>query len=129
MLDRRSEVGGSFDQVLHELTITEKPEDVYVRMPQMNQIALAEIIDAASSPTSLDGPHGRQRLVAVHADDDPVALTSSPRPSKAVTCRCRSPKSPRLSSVGSECWPRDVSARDTSSAVSPRRIGSGVDVG
>jgi hypothetical protein len=52
MLDRRSEVGGSFDQVLHELTITEQPEDVYVRMPQMNQIALAEIFDAASSPTS-----------------------------------------------------------------------------
>ena len=59
---------------LHELTITEQPDGVYVRMSQISQIALAEIIERSLVGDVLGGPDGWQQLVADHADDDPVAV-------------------------------------------------------
>ena len=59
---------------LHELTITEQPDGVYVRMSQISQIALAEIIERCLVGDVLGGPDGWQQLVADHADDDPVAV-------------------------------------------------------
>ena len=59
---------------LHELTITEQPDGVYVRMSEINQIALAEIIERSLVADVLGGPDGWQRLVEDHVDDDPVAV-------------------------------------------------------
>jgi hypothetical protein len=59
---------------LHELTITEQPGGVYVRMSQISQIALAELIERSLVNDALGGPDGWQKLVAEHADDDPVAV-------------------------------------------------------
>jgi hypothetical protein len=59
---------------LHELTITEQPDGVYVRMSQMGQIALTETIERCLVADVLGGPEGWPKLVAEHADDDPVAV-------------------------------------------------------
>ena len=59
---------------LHELTITEQPGGVYVRMSQINQIALAEIIERCLVADVLGGPEGWEKFVADHADEDPVAV-------------------------------------------------------
>jgi hypothetical protein len=59
---------------LHELTITEQPGGVYVRMSQISQIALAELIERSLVTDVLGGPAGWQKLVAEHDDDDPVAV-------------------------------------------------------
>ena len=59
---------------LHELTITEQPDGVYVRMSQINQIALAEIAERCLVADVLGGPDGWEKLVAEHADEDPVAV-------------------------------------------------------
>jgi hypothetical protein len=59
---------------LHELTITEQPGGVYVRMSQISQIALAELIERSLVADVLGGPNGWQKLVADHDDADPVAV-------------------------------------------------------
>jgi hypothetical protein len=59
---------------LHELTITEQPDGVYVRMSEINQIALGEIIERSLTNDVLGGPGGWQRLVAEHDDDEPIAV-------------------------------------------------------
>ena len=59
---------------LHELTITEQPDGVYVRMSRIHQIALAETIERCLVTDVLGGPEGWQELVAEHADEDPVAV-------------------------------------------------------
>src|SRR5262245_43685877 len=59
---------------LHQLTITEQPGGDYVRMSRINQIALAEAIERCLVADVLGGPDGWQKLVADHADSDPVAL-------------------------------------------------------
>jgi hypothetical protein len=59
---------------LHELTITETPDGVYVRMSQISQIALADLIERSLVNDVLGGPDGWQKLVAEHTDDDPVAV-------------------------------------------------------
>ena len=59
---------------LHELTITEQPDGVYVRMSQISQIAFADLIERSLVDNVLDGADGWQSLVAEHADDDPVAV-------------------------------------------------------
>jgi hypothetical protein len=59
---------------LHQLTITEQPDGDYVRMSQINQIALAEIIERSLANDVLGGPGGWQQLVAEHGDDDPIAV-------------------------------------------------------
>jgi hypothetical protein len=60
--------------ILHELTITEQPDGVYVRMSQISQIALAEIIERSLVSDVLGDADGWQQLVAEHADEDPVAV-------------------------------------------------------
>jgi hypothetical protein len=59
---------------LHELTITEQVNGEYVRMSRINQIALAEIVERSLVADVLGGPDGWERLVADHADVDPVAV-------------------------------------------------------
>src|SRR5262245_40770258 len=59
---------------LHQLTITEQAGGDYVRMSRINQIALAEVIERCLVGDVLGGPDGWQKLVADHADSDPVAL-------------------------------------------------------
>jgi hypothetical protein len=59
---------------LHELTVTEQPDGVYVRMSQIGQIALAEIIERSLVNDVLGGADGWQKFVAEHGDDDPVAV-------------------------------------------------------
>ncbi len=59
---------------LHELTITEQPGGIYVRLAQISQIALAELIERSLVADVVGGPEGWQQLVAEHADDDPVAV-------------------------------------------------------
>ena len=56
---------------LHELTITEQPDGVYVRMSRISQIALAELIERSLVADVLGGPEGWPQLVAEHAEDDP----------------------------------------------------------
>ena len=43
-------------------------------MSQISQIALAELIERSLVNDVLGGPDGWQKLVAEHADDDPVAV-------------------------------------------------------
>lgn len=59
---------------LHELTITEQPDGVYVRMSRISQIALAELIERSLVADVLGGPDGWPQLVAEHAEDDPGAV-------------------------------------------------------
>ena len=59
---------------LHELTITEQPGGVYVRMSQISNVALAELIERSLVNDVLGGPDGWQKLLAEQADDDPVAV-------------------------------------------------------
>jgi hypothetical protein len=59
---------------LHELTITELPDGVYVRMSRIGQIALAELIERSLVNDVLGGSDGWQKLVAEHAEEDPVAV-------------------------------------------------------
>ena len=47
---------------LHELTITEQPDGVYVRMSQINQIALAEIAERCLVADVLGGPDGWEKM-------------------------------------------------------------------
>lgn len=59
---------------LHQLTLTAQPGGDYVRMSRISQIALAEIIERSLVADVLGGPDGWQKLVAEHADTDPVAV-------------------------------------------------------
>jgi hypothetical protein len=58
---------------LHQLTLTEQPGGPYVRMSQINQLALADIIERSLTEDVL-GPGEWPGIVAAHADHDPVAV-------------------------------------------------------
>jgi hypothetical protein len=58
---------------LHQLTITEKPGGPYVRMSQINQLALADIIERALTEDVL-GPEGWPGVVSAHPDLDGIVV-------------------------------------------------------
>ena len=85
---------------LHELTITEQPDGVYVRMSQISQIALAESSSAASSATYSAAPTAGRNSSPSTPRTTPSPSTPSstcfPTPSADRALRPRSP-SPAVS--------------------------------